>query len=116
MGRGGFGVGVFVLLSVALLVATIEAMSGTEPAKEAKAGGEGTGAKAGEAAVHIVYMENPKEEEAEAYHVRTLTTVLGRSLSLSHSPSRPLNLHVCYNSYSFALCVEVEIIVVWFVC
>ncbi|KAF2290991.1 hypothetical protein GH714_017953 [Hevea brasiliensis] len=29
------------------------------------------------AAVHIVYTERPQDEEPEAYHIRTLSTVLG---------------------------------------
>ncbi|XP_022976951.1 subtilisin-like protease SBT3.11 isoform X4 [Cucurbita maxima] len=28
-------------------------------------------------AVHIVYMEKPRDEEPEAYHLRTLASVLG---------------------------------------
>ncbi|XP_022935866.1 subtilisin-like protease SBT3.11 [Cucurbita pepo subsp. pepo] len=28
-------------------------------------------------AVHIVYMEKPRDEEPEAYHIRTLASVLG---------------------------------------
>ncbi|EEF35549.1 peptidase, putative [Ricinus communis] len=30
-----------------------------------------------EAAVHIVYTERPQDEEPEAYHIRTLASVLG---------------------------------------
>ena len=33
-------------------------------------------------AVHIVYMEKPRDEEPEAYHIRTLASVLGRSVCL----------------------------------
>lgn len=29
-------------------------------------------------AVHIIYTEKPQDEEPEAYHIRTLTAVLGR--------------------------------------
>lgn len=29
-------------------------------------------------AVHIVYTEKPRDEEPEAYHIRTLVSVLGR--------------------------------------
>ncbi|KAK9109927.1 hypothetical protein Sjap_017987 [Stephania japonica] len=36
-----------------------------------------TGNGSGEAEVHIVYTEKPEGEEPEAYHVRTLATVLG---------------------------------------
>lgn len=32
------------------------------------------------AAVHIVYTERPQDEEPEAYHIRTLASVLGRYL------------------------------------
>ncbi|KAL5711339.1 hypothetical protein ACHQM5_021804 [Ranunculus cassubicifolius] len=35
----------------------------------------GTGSK--DAAVHIIYCEKPEGEEPEAYHIRTLTSVLG---------------------------------------
>lgn len=31
-------------------------------------------------AVHIVYTERPHNEEPEAYHIRTLVSVLGRSV------------------------------------
>lgn len=37
-------------------------------------------------AVHIVYTEKPQDEEPEAYHIRTLSAVLGRSVILSHNP------------------------------
>ena len=30
------------------------------------------------AAVHIVYTEKPQDEDPEAYHIRTLSAVLGR--------------------------------------
>ncbi|XP_022878986.1 subtilisin-like protease SBT3.17 [Olea europaea var. sylvestris] len=30
-----------------------------------------------EAKVHIVYTERPEDEEPEAYHIKTLTSVLG---------------------------------------
>jgi hypothetical protein len=33
------------------------------------------------ATVQIVYTERPQDEEPEAYHIRTLTAVLGRSYS-----------------------------------
>ena len=33
------------------------------------------------ATVQIVYTERPQDEEPEAYHIRTLTAVLGRSSS-----------------------------------
>jgi hypothetical protein len=40
------------------------------------------------ATVQIVYTERPQDEEPEAFHIRTLTAVLGRSTSsLSLSPS-----------------------------
>lgn len=32
------------------------------------------------AAVHIVYTERPQQEDLEIYHLRTLSSVLGRSL------------------------------------
>lgn len=31
-----------------------------------------------EAKVHIVYTERPEDEEPEAYHIKTLASVLGR--------------------------------------
>ncbi|KAK9134894.1 hypothetical protein Syun_014224 [Stephania yunnanensis] len=37
----------------------------------------GAGNGSGEAEVHIVYTEKPEGEEPEAYHVRTLASVLG---------------------------------------
>lgn len=41
-------------------------------------------ASSSETAVHIVYTERPLEnEEPESYHIRTLASVLGRSLSPS---------------------------------
>lgn len=43
----------------------------------AQKGTSSVGAEAEEARVHIVYTELP-EEEPEAYHIRTLTSVLGR--------------------------------------
>ncbi|KAL0560591.1 hypothetical protein IC582_001000 [Cucumis melo] len=36
-------------------------------------------------AVHIVYTERPHNEEPEAYHIRTLASVLGRSVFSSTS-------------------------------
>ena len=36
-------------------------------------------------AVHIVYTERPHNEEPEAYHIRTLASVLGRSVFTSAS-------------------------------
>lgn len=31
-----------------------------------------------ESKVHIVYTEQPKDQEPEEYHIKTLTSVLGR--------------------------------------
>ncbi|KAG9443971.1 hypothetical protein H6P81_015311 [Aristolochia fimbriata] len=45
-------------------------------ARMAEAEGKGNG-NANDRSVHIVYTERPEGEEPEAYHVRTLTTVLG---------------------------------------
>ncbi|KAL5715712.1 hypothetical protein ACHQM5_017496 [Ranunculus cassubicifolius] len=36
-----------------------------------------SGAGSKDAAVHIIYCEKPEGEEPEAYHIRTLTSVLG---------------------------------------
>ncbi|XP_010910392.1 subtilisin-like protease SBT3.17 [Elaeis guineensis] len=35
------------------------------------------GQPAGDATVHIVYVDRPESEEAEAFHVRTLAPVVG---------------------------------------
>ncbi|KAJ8760398.1 hypothetical protein K2173_015065 [Erythroxylum novogranatense] len=59
------------LLSLVIFLATIVLvdMADTTPT---------TATTADSAAVHIVYMERPEgEEEPEAYHIRTLTSVLG---------------------------------------
>ncbi|CAK9309677.1 unnamed protein product [Citrullus colocynthis] len=39
--------------------------------------GQSTDSNSASPAVHIVYMERPRDEEPEAYHIRTLTSVLG---------------------------------------
>lgn len=46
------------------------------------------------AAVHIVYTEKPQDEEPEAYHIRTLASVLGRFLSLYISPYVHIYIYV----------------------
>lgn len=47
-----------------------------------------TGSSA-EPAVHIIYTERPQDEEPEAYHIRTLSAVLGRCALL-------LQNHICF--------------------
>ena len=44
------------------------------------------GQPAGDATVHIVYVDRPESEEAEAFHIRTLAPVVGRSRSVPLSP------------------------------
>ena len=41
-------------------------------------------------AVHVVYTERPHNEEPEAYHIRTLASVLGRSVFSSTSCLYPV--------------------------
>lgn len=43
---------------------------------------EPTDASSSAPAVHIIYTEKPENEEPEAYHVRTLTAVLGRFVKI----------------------------------
>ncbi|GAV73959.1 Inhibitor_I9 domain-containing protein [Cephalotus follicularis] len=39
--------------------------------------GESVNKSSSESAVHIIYTEKPQDEEPEAYHIRTLASVLG---------------------------------------
>ena len=41
-------------------------------------GGEKSAGDGGSAAVHIVYVDRPEGEEPEAFHIRTLASVVGR--------------------------------------
>ncbi|XP_019238815.1 PREDICTED: subtilisin-like protease SBT3.17 [Nicotiana attenuata] len=51
------------ILLLFLLIAAIVTMADSQPSIEAK--------------VHIVYTEKPEDLEAEDYHIKTLTSVLG---------------------------------------
>lgn len=41
---------------------------------------ESTGEASSEAKVHIIYTEKPTDEEPKDYHLRTLSSALGRSV------------------------------------
>lgn len=68
----------FPILILVLLVFAIIDMADSAP-------NSSSGSSSPKSAVHIVYTERPQQnEEPEAYHIRTLASVLGRSaLSLS---------------------------------
>lgn len=61
-------------LSSLLLLVSIAAMadSAAKPVDSSAAG------ESSAPAVHIIYTEKPQDEEPEAYHLRTLASVLGR--------------------------------------
>lgn len=54
------------------------------------------------AAVHIVYTERPQDEEPEAYHIRTLASVLGRYLL---NPSIYKFIDLVIKLSNFVMCI-----------
>ncbi|KAG4111815.1 hypothetical protein ERO13_D13G125300v2 [Gossypium hirsutum] len=58
--------------SIIALCCLIQMAESTEATKSSSAAAAGT-----DAAVHIVYTERPQYEQPEAYHIRTLSNVLG---------------------------------------
>ncbi|KAL0922791.1 hypothetical protein M5K25_006809 [Dendrobium thyrsiflorum] len=65
---------VLFLVSVFLLIAPISVLMAEESNKSAGGSIPGSGE---DGAVHIVYVDRPGEEEPEAFHIRTLASVVG---------------------------------------
>ncbi|KAG4166289.1 hypothetical protein ERO13_A13G121200v2 [Gossypium hirsutum] len=60
------------IIALCCLIQMAESTDATKSSSAAAAAAGGT-----DAAVHIVYTERPQDEQPEAYHIRTLSNVLG---------------------------------------
>ncbi|TYJ01260.1 hypothetical protein E1A91_A13G141400v1 [Gossypium mustelinum] len=61
--------------SIIALCCLIQMAESTDATKSSSAAAVAAGGT--DAAVHIVYTERPQDEQPEAYHIRTLSNVLG---------------------------------------
>ncbi|KAK8921067.1 hypothetical protein KSP39_PZI019905 [Platanthera zijinensis] len=69
--------GVVSLLLVTVFLLFISSISVLMAEESNKAAGDSVPDSGADAAVHIVYVDRPQEEEPEAFHIRTLASVLG---------------------------------------
>ncbi|XVF63290.1 hypothetical protein PTKIN_Ptkin09bG0076100 [Pterospermum kingtungense] len=60
---------IFFLINFCLIIGLIEMAESVDSSKSSSASSE--------SAVHIIYTEKPQDEQPEAYHIRTLASVLG---------------------------------------
>nr|XP_010911877.1 subtilisin-like protease SBT3.9 [Elaeis guineensis]XP_010911878.1 subtilisin-like protease SBT3.9 [Elaeis guineensis] len=66
------------LLPAFVFFLLVSVLMAEEPTKiPDQAAGEVPEEEGGDAAVHIVYVDRPETEEAEAFHIRTLASVVG---------------------------------------
>lgn len=74
------------LIPVFVFFLLVSVLMAEEPTKiPGQAAGEVPEEEAGDAAVQIVYVDRPETEEAEAFHIRTLASVVGRFRSVPFS-------------------------------